>query len=181
MINWQDVTTWHILVVDDEQDNLEVVAETLEFKGATVRTATNGEEALKVLDEFQANLILTDLSMPVMDGWKMRYQVKSSDALRHIPVLALSAHAIAGDQERALEAGFDGYLTKPVNIHTLLDDIKAAYIPPKADDATANDAKVDDATVNNTKADNATANDTKVDDATVNNTNADDEHKAVTQ
>lgn len=146
MINWQDVTTWHILVVDDEQDNLEVVAETLEFKGATVRTATNGEEALTVLDDFRANLILTDLSMPVMDGWKMRYQIKTRETLRHIPVLALSAHAIAGDQERALEAGFDGYLTKPVNIHTLLDDIKSAYIETKVNVAEADVVKSDDVT-----------------------------------
>ena len=164
MINWQDVTTWHILVVDDEQDNLEVVAETLEFKGATVRTAINGEEALSVLDDFQANLILTDLSMPVMDGWKMRYQIKTREALRHIPVLALSAHAIAGDQERALEAGFDGYLTKPVNIHTLLDDIKSAYIETKVDVAEADDAKVDDATSDVAKVDDVKADDVKSND-----------------
>jgi len=70
----------------------------------------------------------------VMDGWKFRYQLRQNEVFSQIPVLALSAHAIAGDQERALEAGFDGYLTKPVNIHTLLDDIRAAYINPKTDD-----------------------------------------------
>jgi len=134
VIDWQDITTWHVLVVDHEQDNLDVVAETLEFKGVDVKTALNGEEALKVLESFSANLIITDLSMPVMDGWKFRYQLRQNEVFSQIPVLALSAHAIAGDQERALEAGFDGYLTKPVNIHTLLDDIRAAYINPKTDD-----------------------------------------------
>jgi len=65
-----------------------------------------------------------------MDGWVMRSHVKGSPNLKHIPILALSAHAISGDQERALEAGFDGYLTKPVNIQTLLDDIRSALIKP---------------------------------------------------
>ena len=133
MIDWQDVSTWQVLVVDDEPDNLEVVAETIEYKGAQVKTAPNGQIALEILKDFPANLILTDLSMPVMDGWVMRSHVKSDPNLSNIPLLALSAHAIAGDQQRALEAGFDGYMTKPVNIHTLLDDIRSAYIKPTTD------------------------------------------------
>lgn len=132
MIDWQDISTWVVMVVDDEPDNLEVVAETLEYRGATVKTAPNGKDALAILENFPANLILTDLSMPVMDGWVMRSHVKNSPKLSLIPILALSAHAIAGDQERALDAGFDGYLTKPVNIHTLLDDIRTAFIAPVA-------------------------------------------------
>ncbi len=138
MIDWHDVTTWRVLVVDDEPDNLEVVAETLEFHGTQVLTAANGAEALKALEVFPATLILTDLSMPVLDGWGMRAQLKKQEAFQDIPVLALSAHAIAGDKERALEAGFDGYLTKPVNIHTLLDDIRSAYIAPLTNDKATN-------------------------------------------
>lgn len=133
MIDWQDISTWQVLVIDDEPDNLEVVAETLEFQGIDVKTAPNGKAALEILEEFNANLILTDLSMPVMNGWVLRTNVKSNPKLADVPVLALSAHAIAGDQERALEAGFDGYLTKPVNIHTLVDDIRTAYIKSAAD------------------------------------------------
>jgi CheY-like chemotaxis protein len=128
MIEWQDISTWCVLVVDDEPDNLEVVAETLEFNGAQIKTALNGKDALAVLENFHANLILTDLSMPVMDGWVMRSHVKNNPKFSHIPIIALSAHAIAGDQERAVEAGFDGYMTKPVNIRTLLADIRAAFI-----------------------------------------------------
>jgi CheY-like chemotaxis protein len=128
MIDWHDTATWHVMVVDDEPDNLEVVAETLEYRGALVKTALNGKEAMDLLADFEPNLILTDLSMPVMNGWEMRTRVKADAKLEAVPVVALSAHAIAGDQERALDAGFDGYLTKPINIHTLLDDIRRAVV-----------------------------------------------------
>src|SRR5258708_15189859 len=126
MIDWQDVKSWVVLLVDDEPDNLEVVAETLEFRGAQVRTALNGLEALTVLETFLPNLIIADLSMPQMDGWELKKRVKSLEKFQSIPLLALSAHAMIGDKERAITAGFDGYMTKPVNIHTLLEDIFAA-------------------------------------------------------
>ena len=128
MIDWNNASTWNVVIVDDEPDNLEVVAETLEYRGAQVKTAQNGKEALEVLEEFKPNLILTDLSMPVMNGWEMRSHVKSNPQMVTVPILALSAHAIAGDKERAIDAGFDGYLTKPVNIHTLLEDIRLAFV-----------------------------------------------------
>jgi len=127
MIDWHDTSTWQVMIVDDEPDNLEVVAETLEFNGAQVKTAPDGKQALEMLKDFQANLILTDLSMPVMNGWTLRSQINADPKLATIPVLALSAHAIAGDKERAIEAGFEGYLTKPVNILTLVDDIRNAF------------------------------------------------------
>jgi CheY-like chemotaxis protein len=126
MIDWQDVSTWVVLLVDDEPDNLEVVAETLEFRGAEVRTAPNGVEALAVLEDFTPNFMLVDLSMPLMDGWELRSKLKNTPEIQDIPLVALSAHAMAGDKERAIAAGFDGYMTKPVNIPTLLDDIRAA-------------------------------------------------------
>ncbi|HEX2905735.1 MAG TPA: response regulator [Phototrophicaceae bacterium] len=130
MIDWNDTSTWRVMVVDDEPDNLEVVAETLEYRGAEVKTALNGKEALDVLEGFSPNLIVTDLSMPLINGWELRTRIKSKPELAAVPVLALSAHAIAGDKERALDAGFDGYLTKPVNIRTLLDDIRTALVKP---------------------------------------------------
>ena len=126
MIDWQDVSTWVVLLVDDEPDNLEVVAETLEFRGAQVKTALNGVEALTVLEQFKPNLFLVDLSMPQMDGWELRTRIKNTPEIQQVPLLALSAHAMIGDKERALSAGFDGYLTKPVNILTILDDIRTA-------------------------------------------------------
>ena len=131
MIDWQDINSWQVLVVDDEPDNLEVVAETLEYLGAQVKTALNGQEALEALEAFMANLILTDLSMPVMDGWQMRANAKRNPAFAEVPIMALSAHAIVGDRERAIEAGFNGYITKPVNMNTLLDDIRSALVVPE--------------------------------------------------
>ncbi len=126
MLDLTDPHTWAILLVDDEPDNLEVLAESLAFFGATVRTASDGEEGLEVLKDFLPDLIILDLSMPKMDGWAMRKHVKSNPITGDIPIVALSAHAMAGDRERALEVGFDGYLTKPINLATLLADIRAA-------------------------------------------------------
>lgn len=130
MIDWHNASTWRVMIVDDEPDNLEVVAETLAFRGAQVKTAPNGKEALVVLEDFPANLILTDLSMPVMNGWELRARIKSNPQMALTPILAVSAHAIAGDQERALEAGFDGYLTKPLSVPTLIEDIRSVLVNP---------------------------------------------------
>jgi CheY-like chemotaxis protein len=125
-LDWQNPSTWIVLVVDDEPDNLEVVAETLEFHGVTVKTASNGQDALTVLNGFTPNLILLDLSMPKMNGWETRTRIKSDTQTAPIPIIALTAHAMAGDADRALSAGFDGYMIKPINILTLINDIRAA-------------------------------------------------------
>ena len=113
-----------VLVVDDEPDNLAVVAETLAYMGLVVRSARNGREGLDILQDFIPDLILLDLSMPQMDGWEMCSVLKANPDTRDIPVIALSAHAMSGDRERALAAGFDGYLPKPVEIMTLPDEIQ---------------------------------------------------------
>jgi two-component system, cell cycle response regulator DivK len=126
-LNWDNITEWNILLVDDEPDNIEVVAESLEFYGMEVRTAENGRAALEILMDWMPDLILLDLSMPVMDGWETLRALKADPQTQNIPILAFSAHAIIGDAERALSAGFDGYLTKPVNVPTLLKDLRAAF------------------------------------------------------
>jgi two-component system cell cycle response regulator len=126
MLDWTDVSAWTVLVVDDEPDNLEVLVESLEYYGLSVTQANNGAQALSLLQTFQPSLIILDLSMPQMDGWETRTRIKSNPATHNIPVIALSAHAMPGDPERAIAAGFDGYLTKPVSIPTLMDDLRAA-------------------------------------------------------
>ncbi len=119
-----EVSDWKVLIVDDDTDNLGVACEFLEFLGATVRTAGNGEEGLAGLKDFEPTVILLDLSMPVMDGWQMIEKLKKDEKLAAIPVIALTAHAMSHDRERVIQAGFDGHITKPFLLSSLVDDIK---------------------------------------------------------
>ena len=100
-----------------------MAAEYLEFLGAQVRTAHNGEEGLLLLDVFKPNIILLDLSMPKMDGWQMFEAIQTRNDIAGIPVIALTAHAMPEDREKALGVGFDGYITKPFLLTTLQDEI----------------------------------------------------------
>lgn len=128
IINQENVSTWKILLVDDEIDNLEVVSETLAFYGAEVKTARNGVEALALVENsYRPNLVLLDLSMPVMDGWITRQKLRENPSIEaSTPIIALSAHAMLGDKERARNAGFDGYITKPVDVMSLIQTIRTA-------------------------------------------------------
>ncbi len=142
MLDWQNVSSWKVLLVDDEPDNIEVVAESLEYYGMTVQIAENGQVALDALKGFTPDLILLDLSMPVMDGWQTLRHLKVDPTTQSIPALALSAHAILGDKERALDMGFDGYMTKPVSVPTLIEDLRAALLERVASPSTTSDANV---------------------------------------
>jgi CheY-like chemotaxis protein len=118
------VKNWVVLAVDNEQDNLDVIAKVLSFEGAKVYTAMNGIEGLAMLEIVTPTFILLDLSMPHMDGWEMLEKLRANPVIKHLPVIALTAHAMDGDRDRALEAGFDGYVTKPFRIGTLLNAIQ---------------------------------------------------------
>ena len=115
---------WIVLLVDDDYDNLAVAEQFLEFNGAEVHTAKNGYEGLKILETVVPTFILLDLSMPDMDGWTMLGRIKANPSLVDIPVIALTAHAMTGDQDRVLAAGFDGYISKPFSVMTFIDDLK---------------------------------------------------------
>lgn len=125
MTDEESISIQSVLLIDDEPDNVEVIVDTLEFMGITVQSAPNGAEGLTLLESFTPDLILLDLSMPVMDGWETRKRLKANEKTQHIPVVALTAHAMAGDEERAVNAGFDGYVSKPVNVGTFMDDVRA--------------------------------------------------------
>lgn len=112
-----------ILVVDDEPDNLEVVAVLLQLCDADVLTAGNGQEALTLIRKYQPKFIICDLSMPVMSGWEMMHILKNDDAIKDTPVIALTAHAMTGDRQRALAAGFHNYLSKPLQPETFIRDL----------------------------------------------------------
>lgn len=114
---------WDVLVVDDEPDSLEVATRILRFYGASVRSAGNGQEALVLARQATPRFIISDLSMPVMDGWGLLYELKQARETMDIPVIALTAHSMVGDRQRAIEAGFHNYLTKPLTAATFMKDL----------------------------------------------------------
>lgn len=122
----QDIQDWVVLIVDDEPDNLNVAQKVLSFGGADVHIARNGVEGLEKLSEIKPTFILLDLSMPEMDGWEMFRQARARDEFADMPIIALTAHAMQGDKERVIDAGFNGYIAKPFRINSFLDDIKQA-------------------------------------------------------
>lgn len=102
-----------ILVVDDYQDAREMYAEYLQFSGFRVIEARNGNEAVSQAFEQRPDLILMDLSLPGMDGWEATRRLKADARTRHIPIVALTGHALAGASEGAVKAGCDSFVTKP--------------------------------------------------------------------
>ena len=122
-----------ILVVDDYQDAREMYAEYLQFSGFRVAEARNGNEAVAQAFSLRPDLILMDLSLPGMDGWEATRVLKADDRTKHIPVVALTGHALAGASEGARKAGCDSFVTKPclpddlvVEVRRMLDTVKKA-------------------------------------------------------
>jgi len=114
---------WTVVVVDDEPDSLEVAVRILRHYGAEVQTAINGFDGLKRIRSVRPKLVISDLSMPEMDGWGMLGELKLDRTTMEIPVIALTAHAMVGDRERAIMAGFHNYLTKPLTPATFMKDL----------------------------------------------------------
>ena len=109
-----------ILIVEDMELNRELLAQLLEDEHKLI-FAEDGLTALEVVAETGPDLILMDLSLPRMDGWEVTRRLKADPALRHIPVIVLTAHAMRGDEERCLDAGMDGYVSKPIDPRRLAD------------------------------------------------------------
>lgn len=120
-----------ILYVEDNEDNVYMLSARLKRKGHEVIVATDGEQGLARARSEAPALILMDLSLPVLDGWEATRRLKSAVETRDIPVIALSAHAMAGDREAALAAGCDDFDTKPVEFARLLEKIEA-LLPKEA-------------------------------------------------
>lgn len=108
-----------ILVVDDNQANSKLVRVLLASEGYAIRTAADAEEALRILVEFRPRIILMDVQLPGMNGLDLTRRLKSDPATRDIVVLVLTAFAMKGDEQRALEAGCDGYVAKPIDTRAL--------------------------------------------------------------
>jgi two-component system cell cycle response regulator DivK len=113
-----------ILVVDDNQDGRELVVKILKNRGYQMIEAVDGEEALEKAIAECPDLILMDISIPKIDGYEVTRRLKSQIKFKDTPIIALTAHAMKGDREKALEAGCEGYISKPIDIHELPDQIK---------------------------------------------------------
>ena len=113
-----------ILLVEDNEMNRDMLSRRLQRRGYTVLIAVDGQQGLDMAIAEKPDLILLDMSLPVLDGWEVAKRLKSDDALKVMPVIALTAHAMAGDRERAISAGCDDYDTKPVELPRLLQKIE---------------------------------------------------------
>ena len=121
-----------ILLVEDNEMNRDMLSRRLERKGHTVTCAVDGREGLELARAQKPDLILMDMSLPVLDGWEATRQLKADAATKAIPVIALTAHAMASDEQRAREAGCDDFDTKPVEFARLLAKIQACLPSPPA-------------------------------------------------
>ena len=121
-----------ILYVEDNDDNIYMLKQRLERKGFEVLVARDGRAGVEAAREHMPDLILLDLGLPVLDGWEAARLLKQDERTRAIPIIALSAHAMAGDRAAALEAGCNDYGTKPVDFRQLLEKMAALLPSPGA-------------------------------------------------
>jgi two-component system cell cycle response regulator DivK len=121
-----------ILLVEDNEMNSDMLSRRLTRNGYQVSIATDGQQGVDMALSERPDIILMDMSLPVIDGWEATRRIKANDATRGVPVIALTAHAMAGDREKAMEVGCDDYDTKPVEIARLLGKIAALLKPTAA-------------------------------------------------
>ncbi len=114
-----------ILLVEDNELNRDMLSRRLSRRGHRVVEATDGEAALALAASERPDLILMDMSLPVVDGWEATRRLKDAPETRAIPIIALTAHAMSGDRDKALDAGCDDYDTKPIELPRLLEKIEA--------------------------------------------------------
>src|SRR5689334_8458965 len=112
-----------ILIVEDVEYNVDLLVQLLEDEYELV-TAGDGAQGVELAEQERPDLILMDLSLPVMDGWEAARRIKANAALAHIPIIGVSAHAMSGDAEKAMAAGCDDYLTKPINDELLFQKLQ---------------------------------------------------------
>jgi two-component system cell cycle response regulator DivK len=115
-----------VLIVEDYSDAREMYAEYLEFQGFRVEQARNGKEAIDRAIMRPPDVVLMDLSLPVMDGWEATRRLKADERTRHVPVIALTGHALSGTVDTATQAGCDGFITKPCLPEDLVAEIRKA-------------------------------------------------------
>lgn len=114
-----------ILLVEDNEMNRDMLSRRLERRGYEVVIAVDGQQGVDLAQATSPDLILMDMSLPVIDGWEATRQLKSMERMKAVPIIALTAHAMSGDREKALEAGCNDYDTKPIELPRLLGKIEA--------------------------------------------------------
>ena len=119
-----------LLLVEDNEMNRDMLSRRLERKGYLVAIAVDGQQGVDMALAEPPALILMDMSLPVLDGWEATRRIKANSATKHIPIIALTAHAMQGDEQKAKEAGCDDYDTKPVELPRLLGKIEALLAKP---------------------------------------------------
>jgi two-component system, cell cycle response regulator DivK len=120
-----------VLLVEDNEMNRDMLSRRLLRKGFEVVMAVDGGQAVSMAESEHPDLILMDMSLPVIDGWEATRRVKAAKGTAHIPIIALTAHAMSGDREKALSAGCDDYDTKPIEMPRLLEKIDALLVRPR--------------------------------------------------
>jgi CheY-like chemotaxis protein len=120
----ESIENWHVLVVDDQRDNLELTAAIIRSRGAKVTLVDNAREALLILETMKPTVILTDLAMPDMNGWELLRNIRANDINKNTPVIACSVRLSLEDEKTATEAGFDGYISKPFSIGYFIEKMK---------------------------------------------------------
>jgi two-component system, cell cycle response regulator DivK len=117
-------TRYTVLIAEDAPDIRDILARLLQRSGYRVIETSNGREALACLQIERPNVVLLDLSMPVVDGWDALSAIRALPGGEQLPVVAVTAHAMVGDREAVLKHGFDAYITKPLDLRSLLDIVK---------------------------------------------------------
>jgi two-component system cell cycle response regulator DivK len=117
-----------ILIVEDDEMNRDMLTRRLQRRGYEIIIADNGAQAILIATTEPPDLILMDMSMPVLDGWEATRQIKANTNTKSIPVIGLSAHAMASDREKAIGAGCDEYDTKPVDLNRLVEKIEMLLV-----------------------------------------------------
>lgn len=113
-----------VLIVEDDPKNLKLVRDLLQISGYITLEATDGARGVKLAKENEPDLVLMDIQLPEMDGLEAARILKTSAKTKGIPFIALTSYAMKGDDERLIQAGFDGYIAKPIDIHALLEMVK---------------------------------------------------------
>jgi CheY-like chemotaxis protein len=135
----------NVLIAEDNAVNRELLRELLELRGYTVLEACDGQEALHMIEQAPPELLLVDIGMPVMDGFAVIRTIRENPRLARLPVVAVTAYAMRGDRERILNAGFDGYLSKPLNPSSLTEELDRVLTQRCSQSASLDQASEDQA------------------------------------